>query len=258
MRRVTAALALVLGLSLSVVPVLAAADEVAQIVERYTEAIGGLDSIRALETLRKTGVYVYNGLEHPLVIVQKRDRGCREEIEGLSMWGTVNEAGKLVIRAYDGRNAWVGSQDEELRTMSMPEGEAMGFVLDADVESALVDFGRKGNRVELVGPAEVDGVAAVQLAVTHRDGTVEQWYLDVESSLPMMKAVAAPDGDFKAAQTWFFDDYRPVAGVRLPFYVQVEERLFSREYIFDQIEANVAVDNEVFVQPEGTQVSEES
>jgi hypothetical protein len=34
----------------------------------------------------------------------------------------------------------------------------------------------------------------------------------------------------------------------------VEEFLFSREYLFDSIEVNVAIETGLFTQPEGTQV----
>ena len=37
----------------------------------------------------------------------------------------------------------------------------------------------------------------------------------------------------------------------MPFYVLVEEKLFSREYLFDDIEANVAV-VDGFFSPPGT------
>ena len=107
------------------------ADESSVLLDRFTEALGGLESVRAIDTVLKTGIYVYNGLEHPVVVVQKRGVGCREDIEGLSMWGTENVAGATAIRAFDGSNAWTGRRTENLETMAMPEAEAVGFILDA-------------------------------------------------------------------------------------------------------------------------------
>ena len=245
---------------ISSVPIGAAspADESSALLDRFTEALGGLESIRALETVRKTGIYVYNGLEHPVVVVQKRGVGCREDIEGLSMWGTENVAGMTAIRAFDGNNAWTGSRTEDLETMAMPEAEAVGFILDADIEGSLLGHVAKGNAVDVVGPTKVEGVAAVQIAVTHPNGTVEQWYLDAATHLPLMKTTEVPDSEYKAAMTWYFDDYRDVAGVQMPFYIVVEERLFTREYIFDSIETNVAVEEGIFSKPQGTEVEPES
>ena len=125
-----------------------------QIVARYVEALGGLDKIRAIESVRKTGTYVYNGLEHPLVRLEKRGRRCREEIVGLSMYGTSNESGETIVRAYDGKSAWVGTQAAELQTSAMPEEQADGFLTDVDLEGPLVGYREKGHKLELVGPTE--------------------------------------------------------------------------------------------------------
>ena len=92
----------------------------------------------------------------------------------------------------------------------------------------------------------------MRLEVTHADGTAEDWYLDRNRHLPLKRTTEAPEGEFKAALTWYFDDYREVAGVQMPFYVLVEELLFAREYLFDDIEAGVEVPEGYFTQPEGT------
>jgi outer membrane lipoprotein-sorting protein len=257
----TKALSIVVALALATLSTTVRAEEIRsvdEIVSRYTEALGGLEKVRALESVRKTGTYVYNGLEHPVEIVQARGSRCREEIVGLTQWGTRNESGAKVIRATDGETAWVGSHSDALRTEPMPEDEATGFRLDADLEGPLVDYGEKGHRVELVGPAEVEGADVLHLTVTLAGGEVQQWYLDRGTFLPVMRSMEVGPRDYKAAQTWFFDDYREVGGVKMPFYAQIEEKLFTREYIFDAIEANVAVEDTVFIRPEGAQVEEES
>lgn len=232
----------------------AAAD---QVVERYVEALGGLDNIRAVESTRKTGTYVYNGLEHPLVRVEKHGGRCREEIVGLSMYGTTNNSGETIIRASDGESTWVGTLSAELETAAMPAEEADGFVADADLEGPLVGYQEKGHRLELVGPTEIEGIPAIELFLTLADGSAQKWYLDAETHLPVMKAAAEKPEGFLAAQTWFFDDYREVAGIRMPFYVQVEESLFAREYLLDQIEVNPDLDDSLFVEPEGTRTEGE-
>lgn len=217
-------------------------------VARYVEAVGGLEKIRDIETLRKTGTYVYNGLEHPLTVLQKRGGRCREEIDGLTPYGTVTETGTIVVRAYDGESGWVGSGGE---TEEMPDEQLAGFVLDADLESALVGFQEKGHSVELVGPTQIEGVDVVQLDVRLAGGETQSWFLDSATQLPVMKTTDMGEGDFSAARTWYLDDYREVAGVMMPFYVMVEEMLFSREYILDEIEVNVPIDDALFARPQG-------
>jgi hypothetical protein len=78
-------------------------------------------------------------------------------------------------------------------------------------------------------------------------GLVQSWYLDVESFLVLRKDVEPEDErDLERPRAWLFDDYRPVNGVLLPFWVFVEEPLFSREYLFETIEANVEIDDALF------------
>lgn len=229
----------------------ARAAEVDATVARYVEALGGLDNIRRIESLRKRGTYVYNGLEHPLTVLQKRGGRCREEIEGLTEYGTTTEPGMIVVRAYDGEKAWVGSQGVELESENMPAEQRPGFVLDADLEGPLVGFREKGHSVELAGPTVREGIDVLQLDLEFAGGQTQTWYLDSSTHLPVMKATDMEEGEFGAAQTWFLDDYREVEGVMMPFYVMVEENLFSREYILDEIEVNVSLDDALFARPPG-------
>ena len=57
--------------------------------------------------------------------------------------------------------------------------------------------------------------------------------------------------EYELPRAWQYDDYREVDGVMLPFWVYVEERIFAREYIFETIEVNVAIDDALFEPPEG-------
>lgn len=226
------------------------AAEVDAIVAKYVEALGGLDGIRRIESLRASGVYVYNGLEHPLVVYQKRPAGRREEIEGLTEYGTTREAGTLAVRAYDGDAAWIGTGDGRVETETMPAEQRPGFILDSALESPLVAFREKGHSVALIGATEVEGTEVVQLDLELASGQTQSWFLDAASYLPVHKSTRMGEGEFGAAQTWFLDDYREVEGVMMPFYVMVEENLFSREYIYDEIEANVRIDDALFTRPD--------
>ena len=61
--------------------------------------------------------------------------------------------------------------------------------------------------------------------------------------------------DLERPRAWFYDDYRPVNGVLMPFWVYVEEPLFSREYVLESIEVNVPVDDSIFEPPPGANQS---
>jgi len=83
------------------------------------------------------------------------------------------------------------------------------------------------------------------------------WFLDVETFLLLRKEMAGEEGerDLKRPRAWYFDDYRPVNGVLMPYWVYVEEPLVSPEYVFETIEANVPIDDAVFEPPPGAATS---
>jgi hypothetical protein len=89
--------------------------------------------------------------------------------------------------------------------------------------------------------------------VTLASGVVESFYIDLESFLLLRIEVETEEKerDLERPRAWQFDDYRPVNGVMFPFWVYVEEPLFAREYIFDRIQANVTISDEIFEPPPG-------
>ena len=226
------------------------------ILRRHIEAVGGAESLAALRTLKKTGTYAYNGHEHALVSYHATGRKCREEIEGLRQWGASFWDGHTLLRGTDGTVAWAvdESRDEEMRRIS--PANAASIIDEADVRGALYDPEKRGHGVRLVGPGDADGTPAWVLEVTLVSGAVQSWFLDQETLLVVRKEVVSEKtggenrfAAYERPRFWHYDDYRPVAGVMMPFWVYVEEPLFNREYIFDTIEANITLDDSLFAPP---------
>jgi hypothetical protein len=231
-----------------------------EIVDRHLEALGGSEKIGAIKSLEKVGTYVYNGMEHPIVSYHKVGRKCREEIEGLKLWGTAVWKGHTVVRGTNGAVAWVKDESRPPEYQTIPAARALLILEEADLHGAFYDYLGKGNRVELIGRGEVDGTPAYLLKLTLASGVVQTWYLDRESFLVIRKEVAGEEEerDLERPRAWHYDDYRLVDDVLMPFWVYVEEPLFAREYIYDTIEANVTLDDAIFEPPPGSFKSGES
>jgi len=224
-----------------------------EIVSRHVEALGGEDALRAIETLRKTGTYVYNGTEHPIVSYHKLGRRSREEVDGLQIWGTGRREGHVVVRGTNGTIAWNLDESRGSEWSAIPASRAAIVLEDADLTGALVDAEKKGHRVELLSSGDVEGKPAHRLKVTFASDFEQIWFLDVETFLLLRKEMAGEETerDLERPRAWYFDDYRPVNGVLMPFWVYVEEPLFSREYAFETIDANVTIEDAIFEPPPG-------
>jgi hypothetical protein len=229
---------------------------VAEIASRHIEALGGEEALRAIQTLRKTGTYIYNGTEHPIVSYHKLGRRSREEIDGLQLWGTGRREGHVVVRGTNGAVSWNLDESRGPEWAAIPASRAAIALEDADLTGALFDSEKKDHRVELLDPGDVEGKPALRLKVTFSSGAsgIEQiWFLDVETFLLLRKEMSGEEAerDLERPRSWYFDDYRPVNGVLMPYWVYVEEPLFSREYVFETIEVNVPIEDAVFEPPSG-------
>jgi hypothetical protein len=118
------------------------------------------------------------------------------------------------------------------------------LVRESLFEPPLVDAAKKGLQVELLGQGELDGVKTWDLKLTWPDGAIETWYLDAST----YREYAADRQVYDFTQSdqpmrlrSFFDDFRQVDGLWLPFFVQDE---FSARVEMMQVE-EAKVDVEV-------------
>jgi len=246
-------LAGVLAALLAPGPAVAQEPTVDEVLGRYRAALGGDESLAALQSLRLSGTYAYNGLEFPVRRLQQRGGRLREEIEGLSRFAESVLEGVVVVRATDGARAWTMGAAEAPEPKLLPGDAATALRLEAELPGPLVDPAAAGHVVELVGRAEVEGEELWHLRLTRASGTIENWYLGLEDYLPRRRdigEVGMTRETLQQAFAWYFDDYRPVAGVLLPHWMLVEEPLFAREYVFETIEAGVEIDAGAFAPPE--------
>src|SRR5580765_7170394 len=142
-----------------------AAQTVDDLVARYLKAVGGMEKIQAVKSLRRSGKFIGGGgFEAVISQENKRDASVREEFSLQGMIG---------INAYDGKTGWKiepwgGKKDPE----ALGEEEMKGIVEDADFDGPLVDYKRKGNKVEFLGMDKFEGTDTYKLKITKSNGDV--------------------------------------------------------------------------------------
>src|ERR1051325_2217003 len=221
-----------------------------EIIGKYIKAVGGMQRIDAVKTLRRTGKFTGGGgFEAEVLQENKRPAMVREEfiIQGMSG-----------INAYDGKNGWKidpfgGKKDPE----ALGEDEMKCIVEDADFDGALVNYQQKGIKVEYAGTEPVEGTDAYNLKLTMPDGEIRHYYLDTEYYVPIKYEVQRT---VRGAQREFeivFGDYKSVNGWYLPFSIETGRKGSQNrsKVTYGKIEANVALANARFVMP-GTKSAE--
>lgn len=220
------------------------AQSVDEIIGRYLKSIGGLDKIQAVKTVRRTGKFIGGGgFEAVVVQENKRAKSVREEF---------SLQGMTAINAYDGSTAWKiepwnGKKDAE----SLGEEEMKSILEDADFDGPLVDYQKKGYKVEFAGKDKFEGTETVKLKITNPNGDIYIWHMDTDYYVPIKidikRTVRGEEREYETV----LGDYKEVAGWFMPFSIEtnVKGRPDKSKIVFETIQANVDIDDARFKMP---------
>lgn len=220
----------------------AGAETAEDLVRKSIGARGGLEKIRAIRSIEETISTNQMGADLTGRIVMKRPGRLRIEL---------NFQGKTMIRACDGKTAWSvvpfhGSPDPQ----EMPADEAKSLFEQADMDGPLVDFGSKGNRIELLGREDVEGALADKLKVTNARGDVSYLYLDAETGLRVRQSSKRRQQGSEVDVDTYLTNYKAVEGVLFPYSIdtRIQGKSAGRVLVHD-IKLNVALDDAIFTMP---------
>ena len=221
----------------------ASAQTAEELVAKNLQARGGVDKIKAINTLKMTGK-AYVGIDAALSQENKRADMIRQNF-------TVQ--GMTQIQAYDGKVGWQispfgGRKDPEL----MGEDDYRDLLEEADIDGPLVDYQAKGNKVEYLGLDQVDGDDAYELKVTLKNGDIVYYYLDPDTYLEIKKRKQQFIRGSVRESEQSLGSYKQVAGVYYPFSIEAGSKDNPGDHAritFDKIEANVPLDDSYFKMP---------
>jgi len=218
----------------------AAAQTVDEVIAKSFEARGGLDKLKAVQSVRMTGKMTMGPMELPMVIELKRPASLRMDV-------TVQ--GALAVQAYDGTTAWAISPMGQAERV--PSEAAKQMAAQADLDGPLVDYGAKGLQVELLGKEKVEGSDAFKLKVTRKGGDVEYYFLDAGSWLPVRVEGKQTVRGTEIEGEGTIGDYKEVAGFLWPHSIRngAKGRPEKQTITIEKIEVNPAIDDARFKMP---------
>jgi hypothetical protein len=214
-----------------------------ELVAKNIQAKGGLEKLKAIQSVRISGTQDNDGFKAAVTQENKRPDLVRE---------TFALQGMTSIQAYDGASGWQvrpfgGRKDPEL----MGEEDLRSLLLDADFDGPLVDYKEKGNKIESLGHDIVDGDDAYKLKVTLKNGDIIYYYLDPDTFLEIRKEQQL----FLRGSVQEFvvnlGSYKPVNGVMFPFWSASGPKGTDPlpNVTFDKIEVNVPLEDTKFAVP---------
>ena len=216
-----------------------------QLVAKNTEAKGGSEALRALQSVKLTGKMLVNQgqMEMGFAQTKKRPGAVRNEysLQGMTM-----------IQAFDGAEGWKispfqGRKDPE----KMSADDTKSLIEDAEVDGPLIDWKEKGSTVDYLGTEDVDGTQAHKLKVTRKNGDVAYVYLDPDHFLEIRILSQRTEQGNQVEIETDLSDYEKVNGVFVPFSIESAPKGApdKAKIIIDKAEGNIPVDETPFKMP---------
>ena len=218
-----------------------------EIIDKHIKALGGVEKLKAIQTVKATGKMKMGPMELPMTLIKARPAQLRLDFTLQGMTGT---------QAYDGSTGWMvmpfmGKKDPEKMSADMLKE----MIDEADFDGSLFDYKAKGNTVELLGKVDVEGSPAYKLKVTTKQGAETTEYIDAESYLVIKTEAKRTVQGQEVEGESTIGDYKDVGGgVLLPYSIQNRRKGGpegqGQSITIEKYEVNGKIDNAIFKMPE--------
>ena len=215
-----------------------------EILAKNFEAKGGVEKLKALQSVRFTGkMALGGGMEAPFTMTKKRPEMMRLDF-------TIQ--GMTASQVYDGSGGWMvmpflGKKDAEPMAGDMLKDAKE----QADFDGPTWDYKAKGNTVELLGKADIEGTPAYKLRVVTKDGSDMVLYLDAETFLEVKaEAKRKVQGQEVEGET-SFGNYQEFNGLLFPMSLEMKQKgaPAGQTITIEKVELNPTVADDLFKMP---------
>jgi hypothetical protein len=213
-----------------------------ELVSKNIEAKGGVDALRALESLTLTGKMLVQQGHIQLRYVQPKKRPGEVRTEATLQ-------GMTQVEAYDGKEGWKispfqGRKDPE----RMSADDVKSLMEDAEIDGPLVDWKAKQSTVDYLVIEDVDGTLAHKLKVVRKNGDVNFVYLDPDHFLEIRILTQRIKHGAQVEVEADLGDYEKINGVFFPFSIETGRKgdPDKQKIVIDKAEGNVPVDDAIF------------
>ncbi|TDI50723.1 MAG: DUF1579 domain-containing protein [Acidobacteria bacterium] len=226
-------------LSLAVIAPAAAAT-LDEVIAKHIEARGGRDNWDKIRSIRMTGDFTAFSRVAPFTLTRARDNSYLLDTK-------LN--GRVVIIGHDGATTWWNNHwfKEGAERMTGIDSEVARA--DAYFVNPLFNYRELGMTAEYLGETEYEGMPALGIKLTRPDGAEETWYLDPSSYLEYARTSPGSDFGRPLPQRTFYDDFREIEGVMIPFLVETQWYTRNRVMHVNNVEVNIEVDPAMFSMP---------
>jgi len=220
------------------VPARAATAE--EVIAKHVEARGGREAWEGIKTMKLTGEFTAFSKIKPFTLYRTRDN---------RYYMDHHLGDKLVVIGYDGEKAWWDNRWFKEGAQEIKAADLAVLMREIEFVTPLFDYVERGFEAKLLGEVEVEGIPAIGIELTRSDESKETWYLDPATYLEIARDSPGSDFGRPMEQRTWFDDFREVDGVMIPFFSESQWYTRDRVMRVEHVETNVEIDDELFRMP---------
>ena len=217
---------------------------IAQVLARAYTARGGLVKLRALQGQRITGTISFgNDASGPFFVEFQRP---------LKMHMELTVQNQTMVRIFDGKEGWANNPFTGKASLeAMSEEDLKNINEEADFDGPLVDYRKKGNKVELVGKDKVEDKDVWRVKMTTKNGDIRYYLLDATTFLLLKWEGKRQAQGKEIPMQSYFRDYREVGGMKFAFAIDSGSSAtdLTQKIIIEKIELNPQVPESEFAKP---------
>jgi len=205
------------------------------IINKGIEARGGLDKLKALQSVVMSGSMNQAGNDIMMKIIVVNNKASKVE------FSVMGQTGYTIVTTTEGWtfNPFTGAASAD----KMPETTLKESQVQLDLPGPFVDYKAKGIKADYLGKETVEGKECYKIKLTRSNGKTSTYYFD-SGTYYIVRVVGTNivNGNEMEVTTDYADFRKTPEGYVFPFKRIVPQG----EMIFDKIEINPKVDDSVF------------
>lgn len=211
-----------------------------EIIASYAKAIGGIEALNKVTSMKSTGSVAMQGMDLPMTSQIIFKKGIRIDVEVM---------GQSVIRAYGNGKGWeINPFGGKPTATEMTGDDLLEMKEQINPVDKLIDYKNLGHKVELVGEETFEGTKGWNIKFTHKETGKTSNYLISAADYMLVKTTGKKElmGQQVDEQT-VFSNIKEFGGLKFPTMMAVSfnGNLFQ-EVSISNIELNVPVDEKIF------------
>lgn len=210
------------------------------IIDQYTEAFGGADKIRSMQSLKTVGITRTQGQNIPTTTWSLHNKGMRMEmlIQGKSNITNVTTSGGWTLFPIQ----------RQRRPVDADQQTAKEGAEELDLTGDLFEFREKGHQAELLGKETKNGQDVYKIRLTRKSGTIVMFFIDANTFLPSQRIVNKNISGKTVEMVETFGNYRK----NLEGYIYASTYHYSPmdiDLTYSSFEVNLPIEETFFDKP---------